>query len=58
MFVHYITSSYLVEDTMNKVRKGVPKPIAAAEKSDRLSVCGIFNRERSREIFEKLASVH
>jgi hypothetical protein len=50
---HHMISSYLVEDVLSKVRKGSISPEKAAKTIARLCVCGIFNQERCREIFEK-----
>ncbi len=50
---HHMISRYLVEDAFSKIKKGSLSPEKAANSIARLCVCGIFNQERCREIFEK-----
>lgn len=50
---HHMISRYLVEDLFSKVRAGVISSKKAADSIGRLCVCGIFNQERCKEIFDE-----
>jgi len=50
---HHMISRYLAEDMISKVERDVISPEKASDGIARLCVCGIFNQERCREIFEK-----
>lgn len=50
---HHMISRYLVEDLFSKVRAGAISSKKAADTIGRLCVCGIFNQERCKEIFDE-----
>lgn len=50
---HHMISRYLVEDLFSKVRAGAISSKKAADSIGRLCVCGIFNQERCKEIFDE-----
>ena len=50
---HYMMSQYLVEDLISKMRSGVISSEKAADTIGRLCVCGIFNQERCKDIFDE-----
>jgi hypothetical protein len=50
---HHMISRYLVEDLFSRVRTGKISTEKAAETIGKLCVCGIFNQERCKEIFDR-----
>lgn len=50
---HHMISKDLTADVISRVKSGAISPEKAAEEIGRLCVCGIFNQERCRELFEK-----
>ena len=50
---HHMISRYLVEDLFTRVRAGKISSEKAADTIGRLCVCGIFNQERCKEIFDE-----
>ena len=50
---HHMISRYIVEDLFSKVRAGTISSEKASDTIGRLCVCGIFNQERCKEIFDE-----
>jgi hypothetical protein len=50
---HHMISQYLVEDLFSKIRSGVISSEKAVDTIGRLCVCGIFNQERCKDIFDE-----
>jgi len=54
---HGLISRYLVEEIIEKVKKGKMSPQKAAENIGHPCVCGIYNPVRAKELLSKMAPV-
>lgn len=55
---HGMISARLVQDTIDRVKKGNLTPEQAARRIASPCVCGIFNPDRARELFQKYVPLH